>query len=492
MAALPISPTEQLARLRLKRAAAARVAPGAFTELVLRDNQGRQLTLAPMHREFHRLAEKHKHLVLMAHFESGKTENLAIARTLWELGRDPSLTFAVISKTENQALKTTRRIREIIETSAELRMVFPDLRPGRPWGDTAFCVNRPHGARTPSVQAFGIDVAILGDRVDRMIIDDAMDWESARTDTQRRSVVDKTQHHLMSRLTDRARVIVSGVPFHVEDLISTLGRQSGWHLARFPVENDDGSPRWPQRWPKDRIEEVRVTLGPAAAARQLDLKAVSDADASFLESDITNAIARGEKATALGGWNGRSVLVNRSPYHKVVLGCDPAVGLKPHNDLSAIVAVLIHPNGDREVIGVDSGRWLMGTIVEHIDAMNMRFAADVVAVESNASQDYLAQQLAGNRQIRVLRHATGRGKMSLAWEAEELAKEMHHGKWIFPSVGGRVRDPEVGALVRDMTLMTRADRHTPDRVSALAMARWAIDQSTRLQAEWFNLDTTSR
>lgn len=239
---------------------------------------------------------------------------------------------------------------------------------------------------------------------------------------------------------------------------------------------------------------MRATLGPAAAARQLDLNAVSDADASFVEADLTRAIERGEKATLLSTWNGQTVLVNRIPAsYRVVLGVDPAVGLKPTNDLSAIVAILIHPNSDREVLAVDAGRWPLGSIMARIDTMNMRFVADAVAVETVAAQDWLAKaMIGGNREIKVLRHVTGRGQMSLAWEIEELARELRAGRWIIPSVAGRIRDAEVGALVRDMSLMTRADRHVPDRVAALCMARWAADQETRHRVQWFPFDTMSR
>ncbi len=479
---------------RQARAAAARADVEAFVPLVMKDPQGRSFSLAPMHRDFHALAEKHRRLVLMSHFESGKTENLAIARTLWELGgRDQSLTFAIISKTENQGLKTVRRIREIIETSAELRMVFPHFRPGRPWGDSAFSIDRPHGARTPSVQAFGIDTAILGDRVDRMILDDISDWEIARTEAQRQATTDKCLNHLFTRVTARGKVVVCGVPFHVEDTISTLGRLSGWHLARFPVEDDAGRPRWPAHWSPERIAEARATLGPAAAARQLDLNPVSDADGCFAEADITRAIQRGERSTPLSYAEGYgTALLNRAPAFKVIIGCDPAISLKPTSDLSALVAILVHPDGSREVLSVDAGRWPFGSLVDHIDKLNARFVADACAVETNQAQEWLAQQLGGNRQIRVLRHTTGRGQMSLAFEAEELARELRNGQWIFPSTGGRLRDPEVAALVRDLSLMTRADKHVPDRVAALLMCRWATDQLTRWRVEQFSLDTLSR
>ncbi len=486
---------EQLARARQKRAAIARRAPGAFIEMVLRDAQGRPYVMAPMHYEFHKLASRHKRLVLMAHFESGKTEQVSIGRTLWELGQDPSLPFAIVGKAADQATKTVRRIREIIETSAELHAVFPYLGRGYPWGDSAFSVARPHGARTPSVQAFGIDTAILSDRVDRMILDDVVDWESTRTEVQRKATVDKTLNHLLTRLTDRARLICIGTPFHVEDVLHVLGHLPEWALARFQVQDAAGNPRWPARWPPSRIQEVRATLGPATSARMLDLNAVSNADACFVESDITHAIQRGERAVALSHAEGYgTALLNKSAAYTIVLGVDPAISVKPGADLSAITAILIHPSGDREVLAVDAGRWPFGSLIDHIDRMCLRFGADVLGIETVQAQDWLAQAVLGsNRAIKVLRHQTGRGAMSLAWRIEQLGRELRDAKWIIPSVAGKVRDPDVAALVRDMSLMTRADPHVPDRVVSLLMAAYAAAESgDRFQAERGHLDLMTR
>jgi hypothetical protein len=192
-------------------------------------------------------------------------------------------------------------------------------------------------------------------------------------------------------------------------------------------------------------------------------------------------------------WNGQTALVNRSPAHKVIVGVDPAVSVKPGADLSAVTAVLVHPNGDREVLGVDAGRWPFGSLIDHIDGMNRRFAGDVLVIETVAAQEWLAQTvLGGQRHIQVLRHQTGRGQMSLGWRVEELGRELRAARWIIPSLAGRVRDPEVAALVRDMTLMTRADTHVPDRVVSLLMAAWGAERATQQRAQSFYIDLQSR
>ncbi len=60
------------------------------------------------------------------------------------------------------------------------------------------------------------------------------------------------------------------------------------------------------------------------------------------------------------------MLVSRLPGYRVILGVDPAVSTRATADLSAITAVLCRPDGSREVIACDAGRWPFGKLVEHI------------------------------------------------------------------------------------------------------------------------------
>lgn len=52
-------------------------------------------------------------------------------------------------------------------------------------------------------------------------------------------------------------------------------------------------------------------------------------------------------------------------------------------------------------------------------------------------------------------------------------------------------DPEVGALMRDMTLMTRRNPHMPDRIVSLLIVDWAADQG-EVRAETGFIDLTRR
>src|SRR5919198_435038 len=54
-------------------------------------------------------------------------------RLLWDLGRDPSLRIKIVCATEALAVERARFLRDAIRANARLRLVFPHLRPARPW-----------------------------------------------------------------------------------------------------------------------------------------------------------------------------------------------------------------------------------------------------------------------------------------------------------------------------------------------------------------------
>jgi len=66
----------------------------AFCHYVMRDEYtGKPIDLAYFQEEWHYLADTYDRLVIWAFANSGKTQNLTVARTLFLLGQNPSLRF---------------------------------------------------------------------------------------------------------------------------------------------------------------------------------------------------------------------------------------------------------------------------------------------------------------------------------------------------------------------------------------------------------------
>ena len=472
-----LAPPELVQKLKVFKGARAQFARhdvNTFLELVMKDElTGKSIKQAEMHREWHELLDLYDRLLIWAHVEAGKSSNIVIGRTLWELGRNPNLRFAICSNTYGQAEKMVRSIGRYIERSEALHEVFPDLVPATPWSSNSLTVRRAVQSKDASVQAVGVHGNILGARIDRLILDDILDYENTRTEAQREDLIRWVQSTLFGRLTADARVLCVGTAWHPRDLYHALSVQ--WPFKRYPVIRDTpgdplmGQPRWPQTWPLDRVEKKRQELSPLEFARQLLCIARDDESARFKREYIESALQRGNGLTTkpFGFPNG----VPRG--YRCFTGVDLAVSQKDSADLTVLFTILVHPDGTREVVDIESGRWGGPEIVARVISVNKRFGS-IVWVENNGAQQFLVQFARSGTAVPIRSFTTtGQNKSHPEFGFESLAAEMASGKWIIPNQGGKMM-PEVAAWV-DELLQYDPRSHTGDR----AMAGWIAREGAR-------------
>lgn len=431
------------------------------------ERTGQPVTQARHHRAWQDLADEHDRLLLWAHIESGKTQQLSIARTLFELGKDPNLRTLILSNTKEQARKVARVIRHYIETSSELHDVFPQLQPGEPWGEYAFSVKRSTHAKDPSVQTAGVHGNVLGSRLDRTIFDDILDYENTQTEDQRKGLIDWVLSTVMGRQVDGARMRVIGTAFHPQDFLHWCARQPGWAAFKYPIVDELGHPRWPEQWPLERIARRVKELGPIEAQRQLMCEARDDASARFKRDWIQIALQNGD-GTSLA-----SALQILPRGYKTYTGVDLAVQQKDTGDLTVLFTIAVDPTGNRHVLNIESGRWSGPEIVARIRDAHVRYQS-IVIVENNAAQDFIRQFTLAGAAIPILPFTTGRNKAHPEFGVESLAAEMAGGKWHIPNRGGQMH-PEVAAWVDEMLFYNPA-AHTGDRL----MASWFAREGARL------------
>lgn len=435
----------------------ARTDVNTFCEFVLKDEKtALPVVQAPTHRAWHSLADQHDRLLIWAHIESGKTQQLSVGRTLWELGRDPSLRFLLLSNTKTQATKVADSIRRYVENSSELREVFPHLKPGEPWGTNAFSVARPTISKDPSVQTTGVHGNVLGARIDIGLLDDVLDYENTQTEDQRRGLIEWVKATVLGRLVEGAKVRGVGTAFHPQDILHHLAR-SGWPAFKYPVVDADGHPRWPDRWSLKRIAEKVRELGPVEAQRQLMCEARDDATARFKREWIEVALRLGE-GTSLA-----SALQVVPPGYRTFTGVDLAVQQKDSGDLTCLFSIAVDPYGNRSVLNIESGRWSGPEIVFRIGEAHKRYQS-IIIVENNAAQDFIRQFALAQFAIPIIPFTTGRNKAHPEFGVESLATEMASGKWRIPNRAGDMH-PEVRAWVDEM-LFYNPTAHTGDRLMA--------------------------
>lgn len=437
-----------------------------FAELVGRDEEtGEPIRQAPIHRAFQRLADTHDRLVIWSHVEAGKTSQLSILRPLYAVGRNPRLRVAVVSRSKDLADKIVKTIKTYVENSDELRAVFPHLTPGRKWTDSALTFGGARvGVKDYSLQAFGIGSAIQGGRVDLLILDDILDWRNCRTPAQREEVKSWYWKQIAPRLTRKARVIVVGNAWHPQDLLHELAeRFPAGSAHRFPViDPTTGLPRWPERWPLEYIREWEREKGAGLAAQMLYCVSRSDEDSRFKQDWVDRCLDLG---------SGRSMphsLARVPPGYRTYTGVDLSPG--EANDTTVLFTIVVHPNGAREVLAVDQGRWAGPEIVRRILDHHRRYMS-IVRVETNAAQKFILQFARdANVDLPVKAFTTGDNKSNPDFGIESLAVEMERGQWIIPSRGRKPLTKEVDAWLRDL-LHYSPSAHTPDTLIAQWIAR---------------------
>lgn len=484
----PIEARDALDKARAMRAALAREDINEFVEFVMRDEKTNEpITQAAHHEEFQRLATEHARLIVWGHVESGKTLQLAIARVLWELGRNPNLRIVVVSATLDQSVKLVRAIQAYIEHSPELREVFPNLLPGPIWTSQKLTVKRTSRAKDPSLVASPVTGRILGARVDLLILDDVVTWTIANSPAQRRDLSTWLHGTATGRLTDGARVWVLGNAFHPEDLLHELEKNPVWHARRFPViDAVTGKSMWPDVWPDRRIEERRRELAgqPDEFARQMLCIARDDQAARFKREWLDHALRRGE------GKKFAYAMAAIPAGYAIYTGVDLGVRAKKGADLTVLTTIIVHPNQDREVLCIESGNWNARVIVDRIVDTHKRFGG-IVIVENNAAQQFIVDITKDESAVPVKPFHTGSNKAHPEFGIESLATEFANGKWILPAKSGRPAHPEIAKLCGGM-LFYDPKAHTADHLMSLWFAREGSRLPGKKQARVARVDLMSR
>lgn len=493
---VPVQPTTPSAIYKVARrlrVGAARNDINHFIEYTARDEEtGAPVRQALLHRAWHQLLDAHPRLVLWSSIMSGKSQQISILRTVYLLGRDPTLRIVVASNAAKQAGKFVRSIAQHVEHNRAVHEVFPGLRPARglPWNESMLTVERPGIQTDPSVQLISQHGNILSTRADLIVVDDLLDYESVRTEAQREDTCDWVANALMGRLSpQRGRMVITGVAQHVKDLMHELARRGApWRAYRFGALDAKGNPRWPEKWSAEALAAKRKELGPLEASRQLDCRATSD-ESSYVRMEwVQPSLERGNGLATQDRFPSNDLPYDPFDPIQIVHGVDIAVSKRRTADLAAIFTLAIHPNGIKQVLSVQAGRWGWQDLKARLIDVHRRFGGKFI-VENNAQQEIALEELKALRRAQVVAFTTGRGESSLKFQVDRLVSELSRGEWCIPNKGGWC-EPSIAAWLDELAEYD-PEQHPGDRLAASLFARHGSHLGAD-RVESFSLDLISR
>ena len=471
--------------------AVAREDPEIFMRVVLTDERtGRPIwgkdddktgMYPEMHDEWQRLLSAHDRAVIWSHVEAGKTNQVSIGRTLFELGKNPNLRVVIVSKTHEQAKKIVRTIGQYIKKSAALKDVFPHLKEtsdqSLPWTSTMITVDRDVHAKDPSVQASMVHGNIQGSRIDLLIIDDILDWVNTRTELQREELWQWIQATLVGRLTEDARVWVMGNAWHPRDVLHKFAALPGYVAKRYPVQDDAGKLSWPKVWPPARIEARRLEAGPYEFPRSMLCMAREDSDARFKREWIDKALLKGKGYSLVTSIDQDALPAGYMVFH----GVDLAVQQHAKADWTVFFTILLWPDGTRQVLAIERGRWAGPDIVKKLVDLHRRFGG-LIVVENVAAQHYIvqfAEQVLTPYNVKGF--TTGKQKAHPEWGVEGLSAELDAGKWLIPNRYDPHHPDAVGIVAPNTDVwITEMLHYQPgEHTGDVLMASWFAREAAR-------------
>jgi len=400
-----------------------------FFNFVLRhEKTNAQLTCAPHQRLVFDFIEAHPRCVLRLPVGTSKTF-LVTAQTMFLLGTDQTSRGAIVSATQNQAMKPVSMVRDYIESSHELRLVFPKLRKSirktDTWSQESITVDRPAGIRDASLRAVGLDGAIDGSRLNWIVIDDILNRENTATKASREKVYEWFDTSVLSRIDpDGGRIVVCNTPWHPDDLTYKL-EAAGWPTLTMDVEgniviancgddcmgchgtwdsdeivgsarpgeiyrltahlelqNDLGlviaetQPLWPDRYSWETIRELREGSGHEIQRFNSLYMCVcrSEETAKCKIEWIERCKANGVGTTVAASYAGSGLTIT---------GVDLAVGKGAQYDFTAYFTFEQLEDGRRRILDVEFGQYDAPTIVSKLIDKSQKYKS-LVMVENNA------------------------------------------------------------------------------------------------------------
>jgi hypothetical protein len=503
---------ELLLAALLERADTARRDVKAFFDFVMKhEKSGQLLACAPHQRLLFDFVAAHPRCVVRMPVGTSKTYTMT-ALTLHLLGSDPTSRGCFVSATQGQAMKPVGMVRDYIESSNELRLVFPTIRKSPrktdQWAQEAIVVERPAGIRDPSLRAVGLDGAIDGSRLNWIVVDDILNRENTSTKASREKVFEWFDTSVLSRIDpDGGRIVVTNTPWHLDDLTFRLER-SGWPTLTMGVtgditlancddfdsadiapstkpgevyrlaahdepRNDRGhvssetTPLWPVRYSWDEIRSLRESSGHGLQRFNQLYMCVCRAEetAKCKVEWIERCKEAGRGIATSARYTGSGLTIT---------GVDLAVGKGAQYDNTALFTFEQLDDGRRRILDVDFGQWDAPTIVGKIIAKNEQFRS-LVMVENNAAQDYIRQfVLARNASIPIKAHTTGRNRAHPEYGIEGLFIELQNGAWIIPCTLAGTMAPGVAKWVEEC-LYYQPEKHPGD----VLMASWLAIELAR-------------
>jgi hypothetical protein len=235
-----------------------------------------------------------ENLAVEAFRGSLKTTVITNFLTAYAVGCFPQLETVFVQSIDQMANDNSAFVADLIKVSPGFRLLFPSVRPDIPagWGANGYEVMRndiPYGqwrklrSKTPTLMGAGYKSADVLGRHPTMhgILDDVNDHRNTRSARELNMVTTKVNKEIRPAF-DRVKMQIDiFTPWVPGDVGQMAKQRSNTRVIRTPIYKLDAEgrltdvPTWPEKFPEEKIEEMRQNSPPVEMAQMyyLDLAA---------------------------------------------------------------------------------------------------------------------------------------------------------------------------------------------------------------------------
>jgi hypothetical protein len=409
-----------------------------FAEYAFEDRHGRGIRLGRMHREWHTAWTEDPRVLIVAPRDHGKSTNI-IARTVWELGRDPNLRIKFVCQADPKARERLAEIRAHITMNPRVREVFPDLVPAdgddENWNKGQLVVRRQFISKDPSLQACGVTASGAGGRADLMVFDDVVDLRNAVTIPALRETV-KTNFKAVwiNLLEPDGRAWYIATPWHTDDLTHWLLKQGVYRALQYPI-GPRFEPVWAEGWPRAALIARHKEIGAREFDRAFRLIALTSDDMTFPSFEQVLEAGRGLRIA--------DIVPSHAPRYS---GMDVAGSSRKGWCIFTIARL---PDGRRVPVEIRRGAWKGPEAVRQATQVNRQHRPQLFNVENNGVQsmvlDWIREAQKHEHEpdwIPLAGFHTGRQKADPNVGLPSLEVELSSGGWVIPAGEFEGHEPE--------------------------------------------------
>ena len=452
-------------------------------ENYMEQEPGTFVPLGEMHSEWEKTFEKGTHTAIICARGHLKT-SWALSNLAYHMLTNQNFRALYISATLEQAWDKLEQFEELCRRSWRLQGMVKKKSSDDvgAWRKGAKYFN--NGSR---VHAASIGKALEGPHVHMIILDDVLQEFPSISDE---NVIHYIKRVVMPMRLPDERILLVGTQKRINDATDWVTESPQWNVVRHPALLDDETPRWPEYWTLERLEEEKYTMGSRAFESEYMLNPL-DPESAVIPYEVLNSCL--DKGANMGlapeGW-------------ETIMGVDLAVGMDTMNDETSYTVVAYNRETQMRhllynwtgKIQAQGNAWLDAQLLT-LRQLSERFKPFKIIVESNGYQRlvvHAAQQLEG---VPVEGHNTGREKHRVDTGIPGIAIRMEQGKYVIPwdKTSKENSKPGMRKLVDGLSRLVygkngRLEGHTPDAVMSLWMCELAIQEMEKRRLHYVRWD----